>query len=112
MVDGKKFSSTISHCTSFIQMADQECLLLPLFSMERNYEIWQPAVRTALKAKKKLGFINGTLIKPILEDEDDPSEFNTCHMVNSLVCSWIINVKVPKLQASIALHGSDKGYVG
>jgi len=33
---------------------------------------------------------------------DDPSEFNTWEMVNSLVCSWIINMVDKRLHASVA----------
>ena len=37
----------------------------------KNYDLWERAVRTTLRAKNKLGFINGTLTKP--EDKKDDS---------------------------------------
>ena len=36
---------------------------------EDNYDEWARAIRTALRAKKKFGFIDGTVKKPI---EDSP----------------------------------------
>ena len=74
----------------------------------KNYELWQKAVQTTLKAKKKLGFINGTLQKPDFKEGDDTSEFESWDMINSLVCSWIINVIDPKFHASMAYAESAK----
>ena len=67
----------------------------------KNYELWQKVVRTALKSKNKLVFIEGTITKPTPKGED-LSEFNAWEMVNSMICSWIINVIDPKLHASVA----------
>jgi len=30
----------------------------------KNYDVWERAIRMVMKAKNKLGFINGTLTKP------------------------------------------------
>jgi len=68
----------------------------------KNYDLWQQVVRTALKAKNKLGFIEGTLKRLELKDRNDPTEYNAWEMVNSMICSWIINVIDPKLHMSIA----------
>ena len=68
----------------------------------KNYDLWQRAVRTALKAKNKLGFIEGTLKRPELKERDDPTKYNAQGMMNSMICSWIINVIDPKLHMSIA----------
>jgi len=67
----------------------------------KNYELWQKAIRTVLKSKNKLGFIEGTLTKPTPKGEDF-SELNAWEMVNSMICSWIINVIDPKLHTSVA----------
>ena len=37
----------------------------------KNYDLWQRAVRTALRSKNKLGFIEGNL-----KEGDDPTEYN------------------------------------
>ena len=69
---------------------------------EQNYDLWERVVRTALKAKNKLRFIDGMLERP---NEQEDEEFTECHawdMVNSMLCSWMLNIIDPKLQMSIA----------
>ena len=34
----------------------------------KNYDLWEMAVRTSLKSKNKLSFIDGSFIKPDLKD--------------------------------------------
>jgi len=68
----------------------------------KNYDLWQQAVRNALKSKNKLGFIKGTLKKPTLKESDDPTEYYAREMVNLMICFWIIYVINPKLRTSIA----------
>lgn len=63
----------------------------------KNYDLWEKMVRTPLRSKNKLGFIEGTLKKPILKEEDDPLELQAWEMANSMICSWILNVIDPKL---------------
>ena len=40
----------------------------------KNYDLWEAAVRTELKAKNKLGFIDGTQTKPTIAEGQDPSK--------------------------------------
>ena len=56
----------------------------------------------ALKSKNKLGFIEGTLTKLKPKEGEDYSELVAWEMVNSIICSWIVNVIDPKLHASMA----------
>ena len=37
-----------------------------------------------------------------MKEGDDPTEYNVWDMVNTMLCSWIINVIDPKLHTSIA----------
>ena len=60
------------------------------------------AVQTALKAKNKLGFIEGTLVKPNPKEGEDNSELVAWEMANSMICSWTVNVIDPRLHASMA----------
>ena len=39
-------------------------LIIALIFYGKNYDLWERAVRTALKAKNKLWLIDGTLTKP------------------------------------------------
>ncbi|XP_019427180.1 PREDICTED: uncharacterized protein LOC109335501 [Lupinus angustifolius] len=50
-----------------------------------NYHSWSRAMWMSLKTKNKLQFIDGSLLKPSIED---PS-FNTWDRVNTLVVSWL-----------------------
>jgi len=53
----------------------------------KNYDLWQQAIRTALRSKNKLGFIDGTLRRLELKEGDDPTEYNAWEMVNPMICS-------------------------
>jgi len=64
----------------------------------KNYDLWKKAVRTVLQSKNKLRFIDRIIKKP----KDDLSEINAWEMVNSMICSWILNDVDPKLHTSIA----------
>ena len=55
-----------------------------------------------MKAKNKLGFIERTLTKPKPKEGEDGGELNVWEMVNSMICSWIVNAIHPKLLASVA----------
>ena len=41
----------------------------------KNYDLWEIVVRTTLKAKNKLGFIDGILTNPTIAERQDPREF-------------------------------------
>ncbi|XP_012830557.1 PREDICTED: uncharacterized protein LOC105951653 [Erythranthe guttata] len=62
-----------------------------------NYEEWARSMRNALRAKKKLGFVDGTLVKP----EDDSNEIEDWWMVNSMLVAWIFNTIEPSLRSTI-----------
>ena len=66
-----------------------------------NYDLWEKAVRTAVKAENKLGFIDGTSKKSEVK-EGDFTEYHAWDMVNSMVCSWLLNVIERKLRPSVA----------
>ncbi|KZV49106.1 hypothetical protein F511_27811 [Dorcoceras hygrometricum] len=62
-----------------------------------NYEEWARSMRNALRAKKKLGFIDGSLEKP----SNDSSEIEDWWMVNSMLVAWIFNTIEPTLRSTI-----------
>ena len=59
-------------------------------------------MKTALKSKNKLGFIDGSIQRPTVKKEEYSAELNAQKMVNSMVISWILNVLDPKMHASVA----------
>ncbi|KAJ0099677.1 hypothetical protein Patl1_21343 [Pistacia atlantica] len=62
-----------------------------------NYDEWARAMRTALHAKKKFGFIDGT-VKPPPEDSLEQEDWWT---VNSMLVSWILNTIEPTSRSTI-----------
>lgn len=62
-----------------------------------NYENWAKSFKNALKARNKLGFIDGTITQPL--DTSDEAYFWV--MINSLIVSWIHNTIDPVLEPSI-----------
>ena len=63
-----------------------------------NYDEWQRAVWTALRAKKKFGFVDGTVKQPT---EDSP-EIEDWWTVNSMLVSWVLNTIEPTLRSTIS----------
>ena len=68
----------------------------PLLGM-RNYQSWSTAMILALTAKKKIGFVNGKIIKP---DLDSPlyEDWESC---NTMVLSWMMNSMHVDVSSSI-----------
>ncbi|CAA7037264.1 unnamed protein product [Microthlaspi erraticum] len=63
-----------------------------------NYEDWAKHVRNALRTKRKLGFIDGTLTKP-----DSDEEIEQWEVVNSMLVAWIMNTIESNLRVSISM---------
>ncbi|KAJ1688075.1 hypothetical protein LUZ63_019465 [Rhynchospora breviuscula] len=64
-----------------------------------NYDLWQKAMRNALRAKNKLGFIDGSVMQPADAGAPEASLWGPC---NSMLVSWLFNSIDPALQPSIA----------
>jgi hypothetical protein len=63
-----------------------------------NYPTWSRAIRRAIRAKNKLGFLTGTLSKP----EPSSTSFDSWERCNDMVVSWIQNAMSPSLRSSVA----------
>ncbi|XP_019442216.1 PREDICTED: uncharacterized protein LOC109346932 [Lupinus angustifolius] len=63
-----------------------------------NYEEWARAMRTSLRARRKWGFIDGTIGKP----EEESSEMEDWWTVQSMLVSWILNTVEPNLRSTIS----------
>ena len=70
-------------------------LVTPLLTGD-NYGSWSRAVTMALRAKNKLGFVDGSF--PIPKEKDDIPHWERC---NDLVGSWILNSVSPEIRPSI-----------
>ncbi|XP_074284160.1 uncharacterized protein LOC141608714 [Silene latifolia] len=69
-----------------------------------NYDLWAPAVRNGLDAKNKLGFIEGKVKKPIVDDEENNVEAVAWRQCNAMLKAWLRNVIDIKLHPSIAFE--------
>ncbi|XP_021724699.1 uncharacterized protein LOC110692014 [Chenopodium quinoa] len=58
-----------------------------------NYEEWSRSIRNNLRSKSKLGFVDGSIVKP----DSKHSDYRQWGIINSIVVSWIYNT----LDASI-----------
>ncbi|KAK3017685.1 hypothetical protein RJ639_004052 [Escallonia herrerae] len=63
-----------------------------------NYDEWARLIRTALRARKKFGFIDGT----IKRSDENSSDLEDWWTINSLLVSWIRNTIEPTLRSSIS----------
>lgn len=68
-----------------------------------NYVSWSRAITLSLKARRKFGFVDGTIAKPT--DSKILLDWDT---VNSMVVSWILRSIDPKLVQSIPFHDNAK----
>ncbi|XP_056852888.1 uncharacterized protein LOC130502099 [Raphanus sativus] len=63
-----------------------------------NYNQWANEMLNALQAKRKTGFINGTLKKPSVEDPD----YENWIAVNSMIIGWIRSSIDSKVKSSVS----------
>lgn len=76
----------------------------PILLNGANYERWSKLMTNSLRAKRKTGFIDGTLKRPS-NTSDDAEKWD---MVNSMIIGWIYSSVEPKLRPSISLVDSAK----
>lgn len=61
-----------------------------------NYSEWATELSNSLQAKQKLGFLNGTVLKP--ETEPDLAKWLAC---NSMIIGWIRTSIDPKIRSTV-----------
>ncbi|KAI4381631.1 hypothetical protein MLD38_007689 [Melastoma candidum] len=69
-----------------------------------NYATWSRAMLTALRAKNKVGFINGDIKKP----ETTNPLFDKWDQCNSMIVAWIFNHLERDVQRTVACAGDAK----
>lgn len=77
-------------------------LITALIFDGKDYDLWEQVVRTTLKAKNKLMVIGRELPKPTPKEGEDMTKLQQWEMVNSITCSWILNIIEPKLRTNVA----------
>ena len=63
-----------------------------------NYPTWARAMRMALDAKSKLGFVDGSIIASMAITPLKKKAWSKC---NSMISSWILNLVSPHITASV-----------
>ena len=63
-----------------------------------NYDEWARSFRTALRARKKFGFIDGTIREP----DEKSGDLEDWWTINSLLVSWMRNTIEPTLRSTIS----------
>ena len=63
-----------------------------------NYDEWARSIRTALRARKKFGFVDGTIKQP----DEKSGDLEDWWTINSLLVSWIRNTIEPTLRSTIS----------
>jgi hypothetical protein len=63
-----------------------------------NYDEWARALKIALRARKKFGFVDGFIERP---DEESP-DLEDWWTNNSLLVSWIMNTIEPSLRLTMS----------
>ncbi|KAI6670061.1 hypothetical protein NL676_004946 [Syzygium grande] len=79
-------------------MTTQGNLITQIQLKGENYEEWAQAMQTALRAKKKYGFID-RFVKQLV---DDSLELEDWWTVNSMLASWVFNTIEPTLHLTIS----------
>ena len=62
-------------------------VISPILLKGDNYEEWSRSLRNNLRAKNKLGFIDGTIEVPDAKSPD----YDQWGIVNSMLVAWIVN---------------------
>ncbi|XP_042015947.1 uncharacterized protein LOC121763921 [Salvia splendens] len=97
---GSSNNSTLEDNSSpyYLHPSDNPSLqLVPQVLTGSNYINWSRSVTTALLAKNKLPFVNGTLLRP----DDDHLLLPAWIRCNSMIVSWLRNSISPQICSSI-----------
>ncbi|WOH00712.1 hypothetical protein DCAR_0520086 [Daucus carota subsp. sativus] len=71
---------------------------------EQNYRQWSRAITVALSTKMKIGFINGTLVKPA-SNSPNYAMWSRC---NDMVLSWLLNSISVEIRNSVNYFSTAK----
>ncbi|XP_013589183.1 PREDICTED: uncharacterized protein LOC106297500 [Brassica oleracea var. oleracea] len=72
-------------------------MITPVKLNGENYNQWASEMLNALQAKRKVGFINGSLKKPLADDPDHDNWI----AVNSMIIGWIRAAIEPNVKSSV-----------
>lgn len=71
----------------------------PILLNGENYERWSKLMLNSLRAKRKIGFLDGSISQP----SKDSADAEKWDMVNSMIIGWIYSSIEPRLRSSVSL---------
>nr|GMC97570.1 retrovirus-related Pol polyprotein from transposon TNT 1-94 [Ipomoea batatas]GMC97572.1 retrovirus-related Pol polyprotein from transposon TNT 1-94 [Ipomoea batatas] len=71
---------------------------------DENYDEWARAMKTSLRARRKWGFVEGTILEP----KPESIEYEDWWTVQSMLVSWIRNTVEPELRSTISHMEEEK----
>ncbi|XP_038874906.1 uncharacterized protein LOC120067409 [Benincasa hispida] len=90
-------------CSYFLHHSDSTSLVLVSDLLTKsNYSSWSQSMTLSFTVKNKMGFIDGTLPKPIGDLQ------NSWIICNSVVTTWIFNALSKKIAASVNFSDSTR----
>ncbi|XP_042969209.1 uncharacterized protein LOC122301926 [Carya illinoinensis] len=102
--DSESISASISNTTNMesspyhLQNSDSPgAILVSNVLTGENYHTWSRSMIMALKAKNKIGFVNGSIVRPASTDTSS----DLWERCNNMVSSWIISSVSREIGASI-----------
>ncbi|XP_074283645.1 uncharacterized protein LOC141608181 [Silene latifolia] len=104
MTNTSQTTTPPSSSVSVIQIENPGTKITHITFNGNNYDEWSRAFRLALLAKDKIGYIEGTIVKPAESAED----FKIWRSTNALVTAWIYNSIEVELAKSISYRPEAK----
>ncbi|CAL9247480.1 unnamed protein product [Arabidopsis halleri] len=96
---------SITSSPYYLSSNDQPHHVLTSFLLNgENYEKWAKIARNNLAAKHKLGFVDGSILKPT----SDSPDYKRWIQVNSMLCGWLYASLDPKIQKAISFVDNAK----
>ncbi|KAJ4724514.1 Retrovirus-related Pol polyprotein from transposon TNT 1-94 [Melia azedarach] len=74
-------------------------LITPIQLKGDNYDKWARAIRTALKAKRNFGFLEGTVQKPT-----EDAKLDDRYTVHSMLVAWLMNTIESSIRSTLTYY--------
>lgn len=68
-----------------------------------NYDEWACDIQTVLEARRKFGFLNGTITSPVSPCTQE--DWNTLH---AMLISWLMNTIDPEVKSTLSIYKDAK----
>ncbi|XP_021856077.1 uncharacterized protein [Spinacia oleracea] len=79
-------------------------VISPILLKGDNYDHWVKSLSNNLRAKNKLGFLDGTILQPDVESAD----YDQWNIVNSMLVAWIFNTLHESIQSTVPFPNTVK----